>query len=208
MLTLCFASCGGNNDNDNNNNDNTPTCETTNLHTYENGECTGCGLKVFDVLKEYIKENHTSTFGKTYSIKLGSYETDWYHGALHYYSDGNFIEIVATKEMAPGGLSDHSKSIVLTFTPYTFEDGGYEWSAGCNRWSCDCPRISGILNPSKFSSGTSSLDYTSSASGADDIAWDAKSALQGFIEDYLIDFTKNVGNNISIGSLGFKRYEQ
>ena len=210
-ITICLSSCGGSNDNsnnDNNNNDNTPTCDTTGVHTYEQGECTGCKLKVFDVLKDYIMENSTSSYGNTYRIAFGSYETDVYYGSIYYYSDKNYIEIGAYYQSVPGLSNPHIYNIGLRFTPYTFEDGGYEWSAGCTRLSCTCPSISGILDPSKFSSSTSTLEHTSSASGADDIAWKAKMALQGFIDNYLIDFTNNVGSNISIGSLGFKRYEQ
>lgn len=68
-LTLCLASCGGSNNNntDNTNND----CATTGLHIYDKGECTGCGLKVFDVLKDYIIKNgkNMNTF---YRITLGT----------------------------------------------------------------------------------------------------------------------------------------
>ena len=216
-LIFSFASCGGNgnqnNNNTNNNNhvensvDNMPTCDTTGLHTYEHGECTNCKLKVFDVLKEYITKNGTKTTATIYRITFGTYETDEYYGYLFYFSDKNYMEFRFTYQPYPGLSNPHNYYMYLRFTPYTFEDGGYEWTASCQRISCACPVISGVLDPSKFSRSTSTLEYTSNESNANSIAKNAAKALQVCIDNYLIEFTKDIGENMSIGSLGFKRYE-
>ena len=216
-LTLCLASCGGSNDNssndnsnnDNNNNDNTPTCETTDLHTYENGECTGCGLKVFDVLKNYLIENAEPNYYNEYKISFGAYGTDQYYSFITYSEKNNSISIACYVETSPTLSSNykHVYNIGLTFTPYTFEDGGYEWAAGCTKLSCDCPTIRGRLDPTKFSRSTTSLEYTPNESKSDTVEWKARTALKENIDKYFIDFLNNIGNNMSMDALGFVRYE-
>lgn len=216
-LMFSFASCGANanqnnNDIDNKNHvettvNNMPTCDTTGLHTYEHGECTSCKLKVFDVLKEYMTRNGTLVAGSTYRVAFGTYETDEYYGYLFYRSDKNCVDFDFYYNPYPGVSDPHKYYISLRFTPYTFEDGGYEWSASCTRLSCTCSKISGVLDPAKFSSSTYILEHTSSQSDADSISRNATKALQGCINNFLIKFTKDIGENMSIGSLGFKRYK-
>ena len=205
-LTLCLASCGENNDSNDNNNDNIPTCDTTGLHTYESGECTGCGIKVYDILKDYLLKNGEQS-GFSYSVGFGSYETDSYYAFIGYNPQDNYIYISSRYQLVPGLSDPHIFSMELKLTPYTFEDGGFEWSASCTRLFCDCPTVRGTLDPQKFSSSTSTLEYTSSENGADEVVRKARMALQGCIKDYYIDFLKGVGSNLSIGSIGFVRYE-
>lgn len=203
-ITTCLSSCGGKNDNNNNdngNNDNTPTCDTTGVHTYEQGECTGCGLKVFDVIKDYCIEHGEENFVNQSLVRLGTQDVDNYYVILYCDIDKDNISISCYHDLF------HKYYLHLEFTPYVFEDGGYEWSAGCGEWDCDCPSISGFLDPSKFSSSTNCLTYSSSAQNAEEIAKYGTWALQHGIEEYLINFLNDVGHNISIGDLGFVRYE-
>ena len=218
-LTLCLASCGGNNNSNNNNNtdnannnsnnDNQNTnqdnieqndCATTGLHIYDKGECTGCGLKVFDVLKNYIIKNGTNmtTF---YRITLGTlFETE-NTALIEYNPETDCISITSCSIIA-----SHDYSMSLKFTPYVFEDGGYEWRAMCMERSCNHPTITGVLDPYKFSRSTTSLSHTSNEYKADELATRALTALKNNMDEYYIDFFKNIESNITIKDLGFVRY--
>ena len=218
-LTLCLASCGGNNNSNNNNNtDNTNNnsnndnqntnqdnieqndCATTGLHIYDKGECTGCGLKVFDVLKDYIIKNgkNMNTF---YRITLGTlFETE-NTTLIEYVPENDCISITCCST-----IMSHDYSFSLDLTPYVFEDGEYEWSALCMERYCDHPSINGFLDPYKFSRSTNSLSHNSNEDKADDLAKMALRTFKSNMDEYLIDFCKSVGNNITIKDLGFVRY--
>ena len=178
------------------------SCQTTGIHTYKSGMCTDCGLKVFDVIKEYCVTNGEPNLVNQTLIRLGSHEDDKYYVRIFCNTADNSISICCYHNQF------HNYWIDLQLTPYVFEDGGYEWTAGCGEWNCDCPSISGFLDPTKFSSNTSCITYTSSESGANNIAKYGTWALQHAIEEYLIDFLNEVGHDITIGDLGFKRYEE
>lgn len=176
-------------------------CDVSGVHNYEKGKCASCGLKVFDVIKEYLIKN-----GENDKISLGSYQTDQYHSFIGYDEDDGCIYITSIYVQSPGVSNTHRYAFELILTPYTFEDGYYEWSARCNTYKCDCPSIYGTLDPTKFSSATSSLEYTSSATGADTVARNARKAFQENINEYYISFFSKVGSNISFKDLGFVRY--
>lgn len=214
-LSLCFVSCDKKNNTVNEHSSTksqtiTETtiqdCNTTGIHTYEDGKCTGCSIKVYNVLKDYLIENGEKS-GFNYVISFGSYKTDSYYAFIGYAPQDNYIYITSRYQSTPGLSNPHIFSLELKLTPYTFEDGGYEWSASCTRLSCDCPTVRGTLDPQKFSSSTSTLEYTSYESGADKVVRNARMALQGCIENYYIDFLEDVENNLSIGAIGFVRYE-
>ena len=131
---------------------------------------------------------------------MGDYKTDEYYVRIYCEIDKNHITINCHKNLF------HLYYLNLEFSPYVFEDDAYEWSAGCGEFMCDCPSISGYLDPSKFTSSTSCLTYTSSETNANDIAKQGTWTLQHCIEEYLIDFLKDVGSNITLKDLGFVRY--
>ena len=215
-LTLCLASCGNDKDNDNTNqnteqgsgeqntnqdNNEKNDCSATGLHTYDKGECTGCGLKVFDVIKDYIIKNgeYKNNF---YRITLGTLLETENTALIEYVPDTDCISITSCSE-----INSHNYSMTLKFTPYVFEDGEYEWKATCLERSCKHPNsIGGYLDPYKFSRSTTNISHNSNEANADELASNALKALKNNMNEYYIDFFKNIGNNITIKDLGFTRY--
>ena len=212
-LAFCLVSCDTKDVTNNSDLNETETqetiqgCDITGLHTYKDGECTECNIKVYDILKDYLTENGEMS-GFSYVITFGSYKTDSYHACIGYNTQADYIYISSRYQSTPGLSNPHIFDLELKLTPYTFEDGGFDWSASCWRLSCDCPTVRGTLDPQKFSSSTSTLEYTSYENGADKVVRNARMALQGCIENYYIDFLKSVGSNLSIGAIGFVRYEK
>ena len=209
-LILCITSCDNNNDNndsynDTNNDDiHSENCTTTGIHTYENGECTGCELKIFDVIKEYIIEHAdpNNSGGGRYLYYCGSYTDDDNFTIWQYESSNNLITILARYRDYP-----HTYSTDLYLTPYTFEDGEFEWEGDCIKFGCDCTSLSGYLDPTKFSSSTNRLPHSSSASDADRMSEEYAKALKVNIQEEIIPFLSDVGFNITISDLGFKRFQ-
>ena len=209
-LLLTLASCGSSSSKSNSKNKNDEKepeiedCSTTGEHTYENGKCTGCDIEIFEILKDFIKENaHPNSSGSQYLYYCGSYTDDSNFTIFKYESSSNCITILARCEI---GTCLYSTDIYLT--PYSFEDGEFEWEGDCITYGCKkCTDLSGTLDPSKFSSSTNQLSYNySSASNASTMAEYYARALKTNMTEEIIPFLKTLGYNITIADLGFARY--
>ena len=87
----------------------------------------------------------------------------------------------------------------IYFTPYSLEDGEYEWDDECITFGCkDCTDLSGTLHPAKFSKGTTKLSHTSSVSNADRMSEHYAKPLKTNLDEEIIPFLKNIGYNITM----------
>ena len=179
------------------------SCDVSGIHTYVKGACVGCGTKIFDVLKAYIIANvDTITGDNRYLCYYGDYNNDTNFTICEYDTSRNRITILARYKYLL-----HTFSTDIYITPYSLEDGGYEWEGSCIKWpSDDCIDLSGYLDPSKFSSSTTRLPHSSSGSKADDMAKKYADALHINIREEINAFLNDVGYNISLSDLGFTRY--
>lgn len=212
ILSLCFASCDSTAANPENNPENNyensteetvQDCKTTGVHTYEKGICTGCEIKIYDIMRDFIMQNAETVNGSRYLYYSGSYTDDSNFTIFEYDSDSRCITILARMDHL---LCTYSTD--LYFTPYSLEDGEYAWDGECIKLGCkDCIDLSGTLDPSKFSKSTTRLSHTSSAADADYMAEQYAKSLKVNLDEEIIPFLENLGYNITIKDLGFARYQ-
>ena len=204
-LILCITSCGNNNNNDSyNNNPPAENCTTTGIHTYEKGVCTGCGIKIFDIMKDYIRQNAENVSGSRYLCYSGSYTDDSNFTIFEYDSSKECIVILARMDYL---LCTYSTDIY--FTSYSLEDGVYDWDGSCITYNCNegCTDLSGTLDPSKFTKSTTRLSHSSSVSNADRMAEHYADSLITNLNQEIIPFLETIGYNITIQDLGFTLYK-
>ena len=223
-LLLCAVSCGntdnsnaqnnGNSiNNDAQNNVSVLNCKNGGKHEYIKGACIGCGVEIFDVIKDYVIKNGTqigtmslyTSYGEVQS-KDTSIETDW-----RYYSETDSINI----EMSIENYGD-TNWVAITFDKYSIEDGEYLWSGGwgynwSNRGWDGTASMSGNLDPSKFSRSTPRLDYSQvkehKYKSASSLSSDCAMVIRKNIDDNVISFLSELDYDITLSDLGFTRYQ-
>lgn len=205
ILTLCLivslVSCNQSENNIHNNISNSqteqatvaePDCRTGGKHVYIKGACKGCGIKVFDIIRDFVIENRLE--GTSYIYRIGNYE-DYMCTWIEYSNDS--IEFRMSY-----WYGFYTVSIFID--KYSIEDGYYPWD-GYN----DVTKlsISGYIDAGKFHPGTHRLDHTSSHSKANSDAEQYAETIKKIFEYQISPFLDELGYDITLADLGFTRFE-
>lgn len=204
-LLVSLVSCNQSENNVNNNNSDNinnnqieqvtvsePDCRTGGKHIYIKGVCKGCGIKVFDIIRDFVIENHLE--GTYFNYRIGNYK-DYICTWIKY--SNNSIEFSMSY-----WYGEYNVSIFLD--KYSIEDGHYQWD-GYNSYTR--LSISGYIDAGEFHPGTHRLDHTSSHLDADSDAEKYAETIKKIFEYHISPFLEELGYDITLADLGFTRFE-